>query len=83
MTGEILCCEDFEVAFHVRLAEKCCANCKHGECEYEGCATCMHPKRNDGGKDYQLGVTTSKWYSYNAMQFNVCDLWECKEEGAS
>ena len=29
-TKEIMCREDFEREFHVRLADKCCANCKHG-----------------------------------------------------
>lgn len=75
---EIMCSEDFERAFHVRLAEKCCANCKHGECEYEGCATCRHPERNDDGYTYEQGELASKYYSYNAHQCDVCDLWEAK-----
>ena len=29
---EVMCSDDFERIFNVRLAEKCCANCKHGEC---------------------------------------------------
>ena len=49
---EIMCAEDFDRIFNVRLAEKCCANCKHSKCEYEGCATCFNPKRNDGGYIY-------------------------------
>lgn len=73
---EIMCCEDFERAFHVRLAEKCCANCKHGGSEYEGFATCSHPKRNDGGYADEEGE--SKYYTYNAHQCDVCDLWEAK-----
>jgi hypothetical protein len=75
---EIMCSEDFERAFHVRLAEKCCANCKHGEREYEGFATCSHPKRNDVGYVDEEGE--SKYYTYNAHQCDVCDLWEVKGE---
>ena len=78
MSAKIMCREDFERAFHVRLADRCCANCKHGESEYEGCATCRHPFRNDGGKDYEAGERASKVYSYNSMQHEVCDLWEQK-----
>ena len=77
---EIMCAEDFDRIFNVRLAEKCCANCKHSKCEYEGCATCSHPKRNDGGYTYEEGETAQKYYSYNACQCNVCDLWEAKGE---
>ena len=78
---QIMCKKDFDDVFHVRVADRCCANCKHGENEYEGGATCRHPKRNDGGHDYEEGITTSKWYSYNTMQCDVCDLWEGKEGG--
>lgn len=77
---EIMCAEDFERVFNMRLAEKCCANCKHGDCEYEGDATCSHPKRNDGGQSYEEGELAQKYYSYNACQCNVCDLWEAKGE---
>ena len=70
-----MCSEDFDRIFNVRLAE-CCANCKYGECEYEGCATCSHPKRNDGGYADEEGELASKYYSYNAHQWEVCDLWE-------
>ena len=36
---EIMSEEDFNRIFNARLAEKCCANCKHGEpCDYE-CGT--------------------------------------------
>ena len=76
-----MCSEDFEVAFHVRLAARCCANCKHGKNEYDGYATCFHPKRNDGGRDYEAGETTSKWSSYNTWQNSVCDLWEKNNGG--
>lgn len=70
---EIMCCEDFERTFKVRVADKCCANCKYSDNEYEGFATCRHPKRNDGGED------ESSYYSYNAHQWEVCDLWEAKK----
>lgn len=64
---------DFEEAFHLRLAEKCCGACKYGECEYDGDATCSHPKRNDTDEE---GVPYLKC---NVMQISVCDLWEKKE----
>ena len=70
MSEKIMCMEDFDTTFHVRLADKCCANCKHGEYECEGGATCRNPKRNDGGYLY-----------YNTLQCNVCDLWEKEERG--
>mgnify|MGYP003293504736 CR=1 FL=1 len=71
---KIMCCEDFERTFKVRIANKCCANCKHGEREYEGFATCSHPKRNDGGEE------ESRYYSYNAHQWEACDLWEARRK---
>lgn len=77
---EIMCAEDFVRIFNVRLAEKCCANCKYGDCEYEGGATCRHHKRNDGGWLYEKGEVSQKYYSYNVCQCNVCNLWEAKGE---
>lgn len=74
----IMCAEDFEVCFNIRIAEKCCANCKYGDCECEGEATCRHPKRNDNGG---LGDGLSlPYYYYNVLQHQVCDLWEAKGE---
>lgn len=75
MASRIMCMEDFDKAFHLRLAERCCANCKHGEREFEGGATCCHPKRNDGGESLMY-----KWFLYNTSQCNVCDLWEGGED---
>ena len=60
---------DFEKAFNFRRAEKCCGNCKYGKCEYDGGATCRHPKRNDADED---GIPYLK---HNVMQIGVCDLW--------
>lgn len=77
-----MCEKDFDAVFHVRLAPRCCANCKHGDNEFEGGATCYHPNRNDGGYSYEEGEVTSKWHCYNTMQNFVCDLWEEKEGGA-
>lgn len=79
---KIMCEADFDKAFHVRLADKCCANCKYGKNEYEGGATCSHPSRNDGGNDYEKGECSSKVWKYNTMQSCVCDGWEAKEGGA-
>jgi hypothetical protein len=69
---EITSISDFEKEFHLRFAEKCCGNCKYGKCEYDGDATCSHPKRNDTNED---GVPYLK---RNVMQMSVCDLWEKK-----
>lgn len=74
---EIMCSEDFERIFNVRLAEKCCANCKHGEIEYEGDATCIHPNRNDTGC-WAKEDATLPYQTFNVMQSNVCDLWEAE-----
>lgn len=76
-TKGIMCREDFAREFHVRLADKCCANCKHGENECEGEATCMHPKRNDTGYWAEEDVTLP-YQAFNVIQSNVCDLWEPK-----
>lgn len=76
LTKKIMCCEDFERVFNVRRAQKCCANCKYGSCEYEGFATCSHPKRNDGGCKNEEGE--GSYYPYNAHQCDVCDLWKKK-----
>lgn len=82
MSAIIMCMEDFDKAYHLRTAERCCLNCRHGECEWEGGATCSHPLRNDGGKDQEDGEPAQRVYSYNTMVCNVCDLWKPKE-GAS
>ena len=74
---EIMCCEDFERVFNVRRAQKCCAKCKYGSCEYEGFATCSHPKRNDCGYGDEE-EDSSKYYPYNTHQCDVCDLWKTK-----
>lgn len=72
---EIKCREDFERIFNVRIAEKCCASCKHSDIEVEGDATCKHPKRNDKGQlSKEDAVSTYK--TFNVMQSSVCDLWE-------
>ena len=55
------------------MTEKCCANCKYGECKYDGDATCSHPKRNDTDED-EISYLKS-----NVLQISVCDLWEKKE----
>lgn len=80
----IMCEDDFAKAFNVRLADKCCANCKHSSNDYGGYTyvTCSHPKRNDGGNKYESGETTRKFNEYNAPQCYVCDGWEAKEGGA-
>lgn len=80
--NKIMCEEDFEKCFNWRTAEKCCANCKHGEGEYEGYATCYHPKRNDGGYAYKEGELVSKCFPYNTHKCDVCDLWEAKGKKA-
>ncbi|MBO7686727.1 MAG: hypothetical protein J6V72_10095 [Kiritimatiellae bacterium] len=59
--------KDFEKAYNFREADKCCANCKHGEVEYEGECTCNHP-------------LIDKYECSGNMINNVCDLWE-KEGG--
>lgn len=66
--------KDFEMKFNYRTADRCCANCKHGENEYDGCCTCRHRERFDLGRD-----ADSRIMSYNVMQCNVCDAWEAKE----
>jgi hypothetical protein len=71
---KITCISEFEEAFNLRFAEKCCGICKYGECECDGDATCSHPKRNDTDED---GVPYLK---RNVMQMNVCDLWEKKRK---
>ena len=67
--------KDFDRTFHLRIADQCCGNCRHGKCEdeyglnWQGEATCSHPKRNDGDPPYELG---------NVLQCQTCDLWEGK-----
>lgn len=56
---------EFEKAYNVRLAEKCCASCKHGDVCYEGEANCNHP--------FVRGELPR-----GGMIDDVCDLWEKK-----
>ena len=71
---EINSTKDFEKKFNYRTADRCCANCKHGENEYEGGATCHHVERFDFGRDADIRIM-----SYNVLQCDVCDAWEAKE----
>ena len=75
-SDEINCAEDFERKYNYRLAERCCANCKHGENGYEGCATCRHPERFDFGRHNDFRIR-----AYNVNQSDVCDAWEKSEGG--
>ncbi len=79
---KIMCKDDFNKAFNVRLADKCCANCKYGESEFDGDATCSHPERNDNGNDCWNRKCDRKFRHYNTTQCHVCDGWEAKEGGA-
>lgn len=65
--------DEFKTAYNFREAEKCCANCKHGELDsdWEACK-CLHPLIED---DYG-------WRNHGGMINSVCDLWEMKEGGA-
>jgi hypothetical protein len=80
--NKIMCEKDFARCFNVRIADKCCANCKHCECECEGEATCMHPNRNDTGL-WAEEDATFPYQRFNVWQHNVCDLWEAKGEQAN
>lgn len=53
---------EFETKFHLRTADKCCENCKHGRDGYEGECSCEHP--------YVKDELAGRWMS------DVCDLWE-------
>lgn len=59
--------EEFQKAHNFRAAEKCCANCKHGEVGYEGECGCFHPL---------IDTDDRPWYGN--MINDVCDLWEQK-----
>lgn len=58
---------EFQKAHNFRAAEKCCANCKHGEVGYEGECSCFHP----------LIDTDEHLWSGNMVN-DVGDLWERK-----
>lgn len=73
--------EDFERESHYRIADRCCGNCKHGLGDFEGEATCEHPKRNDFGHCGDPG--DRKVMTDNVWQCNVCDWWEKREGEAA
>ena len=62
---------EFDRKYHLRLSEKCCANCMHGDPDFEGEARCSHPKR---------GYKPGERVRLNTECDNVCDLWESKRE---
>lgn len=57
----------FRDKYHVRCADRCCANCKYGSAEFEGEATCDHPEREQPT-------------SHNSDLFHVCDVWKPRED---
>ena len=63
--------EDFKTQFRVRPVERCCATCLYGVVEFDECATCKHPFRNDyDGDDCEPNYAT-----YNVAINYVCDGW--------
>lgn len=58
---------EFKERHNFRLADKCCANCKHGSVGYEGECDCEHP----------LIDSDERWLLGNMID-DVCDLWERK-----
>jgi hypothetical protein len=67
--------EAFEKKYNYRVAEKCCMNCKHGEPEYEGEATCCHPEREVPVEGNPGEVYIDR---HNCDLCHVCDAWERK-----
>lgn len=59
--------DEFNRKHHLRTAEKCCANCMHGDPDFEGEVRCSHPKR---------GYKPCERVRLNTMWDYVCDLWE-------
>lgn len=59
--------EEFAKKYHVRCADKCCANCAYGSIECEGECDCEHPYliNKDGGLLMSGGMVNT-----------VCDLWK-------
>ena len=55
--------EDFKTKYHLRDADRCCANCKHGDVQYDGECSCDHPLCQDS-------IMAGEW------THSVCDLWE-------
>ena len=62
----------FEEKYNLRIADKCCLNCRHGDGEYDGAATCSHRER----EFYDEEVGYMRKGSYNCACYNVCDAWE-------
>ena len=55
---------EFAKTYHFRVAERCCANCKHGKVRYGGECDCTHPLVVDD--DDITGRSIA----------DVCDLWD-------
>ena len=63
--------QEFKTAHNFRIAEKCCANCKHGAEGYESECDCENPLIDE----------EDRWRAGGEIN-NVCDLWEA-EGGAA
>lgn len=61
----------FKTENHLRVAEKCCLNCRFGEADWEGVAICTHPSL-----DYTDEDGEQQHAEICARQCDVCDLWE-------
>lgn len=67
----------FKADNHLRCAERCCFNCKHGDVDCEGENDCQHPHlayRDEFDETTHARVWAPGW--------SVCDLWESKEARA-
>lgn len=67
--------DEFEKNNHLRLADKCCGNCKHGEDDWEGASNCKHPSL----EYYDEFMEEKQYANIGAMQCKVCDKWEKRE----
>lgn len=69
-------CEEFEKSNHLRLADRCCANCLYGEDDLDGASNCEHPSL----EYYDEFTKEKRRADIGAMQCMVCDQWEKREE---
>lgn len=74
---EIETAELFASCNRLREVEKCCSNCKYGECEWEGEMLCNHPELTYVDED---GYPSKADLGPKIAPYTVCDLWQKQED---
>ncbi len=68
----------FKTKYHVRECQKCCANCRYGNCIDNESYECEHPENSV--YDGDMRVVLHGWMPGGLRAYSVCDAWDSSPE---